>query len=171
MQKVNFKNFANTSVVGPLQRSLYLDKSQFEGLPSDTLKLTAVRVSLIDRDEGNAPSNVRKFDLIGRDVKALKEMEEAVAKLPKSVPEVVKKQMLSSVPDNVDIRVDIANRDGSFADNAKANYDFIMNNDLLNSGVDKVLSGIKYGVTWEYATNYQDKLSLRTDDLSSVKVK
>lgn len=172
MQKVNYKNFANTDMVGGLQRTLVLDKSQFEGLPSDTLELTAVRTQLHDNDEGLQISNVVRFDLIGRDIKAIKEMKDLVAKLPKSVPEASKQQLLSSVPDNVDIRVDITNYDGTFAENAQQNYDFIVStHDLLNSGVGKVLSGIEYGVTWGYATRSRDKLALVATDLSGVKVK
>lgn len=171
MQKVNFKNFANTDVVSSLQRKLILDKSQFEGLPSDTLELTGVRAVLHDKDNGNAISNIVRFDLIGRDTKALKEMQDAIKVMPKSVPDGVKEAMLASVPDNVDIRVDITEYDGSFAENAQQNYEFIMNNDLLNNGIGKVLSGIQYGVTWGYAAKNRDKLSLLATDLSSVKIK
>lgn len=171
-EKIDYKNFANTDVVGPLQRKLLLDKSQFANLPSDTLQVTTVNVSMIDNDKQTQDiSNVRKIDIIGRDIKALKQMQETVKQLPKSISQSIIDAMMSSVPDNVDIRIDITNRDGSLAENAQANYDFFIQNDLLSNGKGVVLSGINYGITWEYATAYKDKLSLRATDLSNVKVK
>lgn len=170
--KVNYKNFANTDIVGSLERTLLLDKSQFTGLPSDTLEVTRVNITLVDREKQTQDmSNVRKFDVIGRDIKALKQMQDTIKKMPKSTPPEIIDAMLSSVPDNVDIRVDITNRDGSLAENAQANYDFFVRNDLISEGKGVVLTGIDYGVTWEYATAYKDKLSLRATDLSNVTVK
>ncbi len=165
---VDYGSFENASVVGGLQRFLLLDKSQFTGLPSDTLQVKDLRVSLIDNDGTQDIHNVSHVTIIGQDIKALKSIQKSIDMLPANLRSKLEAPMRRTVPNNVTFRIDFAKRDGTLVDYANANYDWLTSHSMFSSYRDRVISGIKYGVTWEYATRTRDKLALRVTNLATA---
>lgn len=160
MDKINFSDFRDKNIVSGLQRTLLLDQSQFEGLPSEVL-LKSAKVSRMDSDNSSETlDNVKYVEFSGVDQGQIDAIDKVTG-----IPDALKKQMLANIPP-VYFRVNIK---GGKADNAKDNYDFIVANGLTTpEGI--LLKNITWGVTWQYATSYNDILGLVVPDLTGVKL-
>ena len=164
-KKINFADFSDKNVVSGLERTLVLDKSQFEGLPEGKIKLDGVKISLIDNNTKSTNiENVRYYEFTGMDVSQIDAINSV-----KGLSEALKKQMIANVP-RVYFRVLINGRDGSLLDNAQENFEFITTNSLDTTPNNKVLDGLNWAVTWQYLDNYHNVLSLVVPSLKGAKV-
>lgn len=163
--KINFADFSDKNVVSGLERTLILDKSQFEGLPQGKIKLDGVKISLVDNDNKSTNiENVRYYEFNGTDVAQIDAINSV-----KGLSEALKKQMIANVP-RVYFRVLINDRDGNLLDNAQENFEFITSNSLDTAPNNKVLDGLNWAVTWQYLDSYHNILSLVVLSLKGVKV-
>lgn len=163
--KINFADFSDKNVVSGLERTLILDKSQFEGLPQGKIKLDGVKISLVDNDNKSTNiENVRYYEFNGTDVAQIDAINSV-----KGLSEALKKQMIANVP-RVYFRVLINDRDGNLLDNAQENFEFITSNSLDTAPNNKVLDGLDWAVTWQYLDSYHNILSLVVLSLKGVKV-
>lgn len=163
--KINFADFSDKNVVSGLERTLILDKSQFEGLPQGKIKLDGVKISLVDNDNKSTNiENVRYYEFNGTDVAQIDAINSV-----KGLSEALKKQMIANVP-RVYFRVLINDRDGNLLDNAQENFEFITSNSLDTASNNKVLDGLNWAVTWQYLDSYHNILSLVVLSLKGVKV-
>lgn len=163
--KINFADFSDKNVVSGLERTLILDKSQFEGLPQGKIKLDGVKISLVDNDNKSTNiENVRYYEFNGTDVAQIDAINSV-----KGLSEALKKQMIANVP-RVYFRVLINDRDGNLLDNAQENFEFITSNSLDTAPNNKVLDGLNWAVTWQYLDSYHNILSLVVLSFKGVKV-
>lgn len=165
MRKVNYSNFNDKEVVSSLQRSLYLDESQFEGLPSKKVTLKTVKVSKFDANKPNTIDNIKYYKFAAIDVEKINAVKKASAALDASMKAIVE-QMIANIP-RVYFKVVI---DGGKADNAQNLFDFITSNNLDDNVNDVVLSNLKWHVTWAYEDAYHDVLTLVVDNFDKVTV-
>lgn len=159
--KVNFSDFTDYHVVGPLKRKLFLDISQFDGIPG-AVELKSVKVQLLDRNKGQTFENVSYYEFSASDFEQVK----AIASMP-GIPENVKAQLLANVP-RVYFRVNIH---GGEDENAKKNFNFITGQGLDETVGGRILSGVKWAVAWQYGDQYHgDVLGLVIPDVDGIKV-
>lgn len=162
MQKVNYSDFSDKNVVSSLQRTLYLDKDQFEGLPKGEIELKDVKISKIKPDEGNTLENIKYYKFSALDIAQIRSVE----KVASALPENVKKQVLSNIP-RVYFRVVL---NGGSAENAQNLFNFITSHNLDESVNGITLSGIDWKVIWCYEDSYHDVLTLVIDNFDKVKL-
>lgn len=164
MVKINFNDFEDKNVVSIYERNLYLDKSQFEGLPTGKIKLDGVKISKVDtKSESINFDNVKYYEFSGRDVAQIEAIEAV-----KGLATALKSQMIANVP-RVYFRI-LVNDKLTDKALAKSNFDFITEYSLDVNAKDKVLNGLKFEVTWKFSDQYHDVLGLVVPDLTGVKV-
>lgn len=162
MQKINFSDFSDKNVVSGLRRSLLLDTSQFEGIPAGKVQLKMVKPSKIDAK--NTSTNIENLKYIEFQAVDLSQIESI--KAVKGLTESMRDQMIANIP-RVYFRVDLQ---GGNADNAQENFKFIVANNLESAPNNKILEGLKFGVTWQYDDPYHDVLGLVVTSFEGVKV-
>lgn len=162
MPTVKYSDFNDKEVVSSLRRTLYLDNSQFENLPSGTIKLSDVKVSKIEPNNPDTVDNVKYYKFSAIDTAQIEAIKKAGATLPKNILE----QMLANIP-KVYFRVVI---DGGKAENAQKLFNFITSNNLDNNVTNISLSNLDWHVTWVYDDQYHDVLTLVVDNFDKVKI-
>lgn len=162
MQKINFSDFSDKNVVSGLRRKLLLDSTQFEGIPEGKVQLKEVKLSKIDT--GNTSENLENLKYIEFQAVDLSQIESI--KAVKGLAESMRNQMIANIP-RVYFRVDLQ---GGNADNAQENFNFIVANNLESAPTNKILTGLKFGVTWQFEDQYHDVLGLVVTDFNGVKV-
>lgn len=162
---INFKDFSDKNVVSGLERTLVLDKSQFEGIPTGIVTLTAVKISRVDNDSKSTNfDNVKYYEFAGKDQAQI----DAINAVKGLAPAMLK-QMVANVP-TVYFRVNIRDSKGVVHDNAQANFDFIQIHSLDTAPNNKKLNGLNFEVTWQYLDSYHNVLSLVVRNFDKVKV-
>lgn len=167
-EKINFHDFGDKNVVSRLQKTLYLDKSQFDDLPSgDAVELKTCRVKVMDpNNKGNNIDNVKYYEFDAVD-KA--QLDTLLAGL-KNITGQVKLKMKTAFEEATKLTFKV-NIQGGQAENAKALFDFVTAHSLDTNPNGRVLSGIDWKVTWSYLDQYHNVLTLTVDSLADVKVK
>ena len=167
-EKINFHDFDNKNVVSRLVRTLYLDKSQFDDLPSgDAVELKTCRVKVMDpNSKSNNIENVKYYEFDAVD-KA--QLDTLLAGL-KNITGQVKLKMKTAFEEATKLTFKV-NIQGGQAENAKELFDFVTAHSLDTNPNGRVLSGIDWKVTWSYLDQYHDVLALTVDSLADVKVK
>lgn len=164
--KIDFQDFGNKNVVSNLRRSLYLDNSQFTGLPSsDDIELKACRVKKMTADDSNNLENVKAYEFDAIDTAGLNALLGMVHVTGQKLEKVKKAFEDSS---KLTFKVDIQ---GGNAKNAKDLFNFVTMHSLDTNPNGRVLSGLKWHVEWVYLDQYHDILMLSVDSLADVKIK
>lgn len=166
--KISYGDFSDKDVVSGLERTLFLDKRQFEDLPEKEVKLISVKVMKLDNnDKSEKIDNIKYYDFTGEN-KAQIETVRANGKksgMSKSMLD----GFLRLIP-KVKFRVEINGSDGKLLPGAQERYNFLVENGLIDAPNNKILSNLNYGVTWRYLDPYHNVLGLVVPDFKGVKV-
>lgn len=162
MKKINYSQFEDTDFVSSKQRELYLDLTQFDGIPSGSVLIEKVSLSKRDSNGNDKLENIKAFKIRGKDLDKIKMIEKS------GIDDGMKRMMLGAIPD-VKFKVFINCGESEKADeNFNFIHDYILSELKSEKGV--ILSGLKYKVLWQWSNQYKDYLSLVVDSFKGVKV-